>query len=87
MTSHLTLIILYIVIILATAATYANSDGFCGFSSGVFHYISIVYFMWIFAEGLYYVIKLRYGIGGSPLTRRYFIIMLILCWSKYFLSF
>ena len=36
--SHLTLIILHIIIILATAATCTNNDEFCAVFSGFFHY-------------------------------------------------
>ena len=67
--SHIVLFVLYIVLVLAVIATYTDSDGFCGTFSGLFHYMSLVYVMFIFTESFFYVIKLRYGIGGTQFTR------------------
>ncbi|XP_019854703.1 PREDICTED: uncharacterized protein LOC109583711, partial [Amphimedon queenslandica] len=76
-TSHITLIILYFVFVLATAATYTDSTGFCGTFAGLFHYFSLVYFVWLMFEGLFYAVKLRMGIGGNAFTRHYFIVSLV----------
>ncbi len=67
--SHVVLFVLYIVLVLAVIATYTESDGFCGTFSGLFHYTSLVYVMFIFTESFFYVIKLRHGIGGSQFSR------------------
>lgn len=59
-----------------------NLLGFCGTFSGLFHYASLVYFVWLLIESMFYSIKLHMGIGSNAFTRYYFSIMLFVNLSK-----
>ena len=82
-TSHITLIVLYVVFILATAASrHSDYKAFCGTVSGLFHYFSIAYFYWMETDAAVYGIKLKYGMDKGFYTRHFYLIRSLLAWGK-----
>jgi hypothetical protein len=75
--SNITLFILYIVMIIATGASYTNSLEFCGIFAGFLHLFTMIYFGWLLIEAMFYLVKLQFGVGTNPFTRYYFTIMLL----------
>ena len=83
-TSHITLIVLYIVFVMAIVANnYTDNKIFCGIMSGLFHYFSIAYFIWMVADAAVYGIKLKCGMDKKFYTRRFYLIWSLLVWGKY----
>ena len=68
--SHTSLVILYSVLVLASIGSiYIDNETACSIFSVLFHFMSLVYVMWIFTECLHYTVKLRSrGVRGSKIT-------------------
>ena len=77
--SYILLIILYIMFVVAAGASMADSDAFCVAIAVFFHYLTITYLFWMFAEVFFYCLRLSRDFGGHGYTRRYFLITSIVC--------
>ena len=80
--SYTALELLLVSFLIGAVASFTNSDVFCGLSAGLFHYFSVVYMFWVFAEALFYMLRLKMNIGGDFYTRHYVLISGLFCWSK-----
>ena len=84
MASYVVLIILYVILVVAAGASLTNSDVFCAAMAAFVQYLSIGYLSWMFAEVLFYCLRLRKVFEGSKFTQRYFVIACTVCCGKLF---
>lgn len=80
--SYMLLIILYIVLVVAAGASLTNNDAFCGTLAAFVHYLTVVCLFWMFAEALFYILRLSSDFGGNMYTQRYFVITTIVCYGE-----
>ena len=79
--SHSSLIVLYFALILSSIATITNTafghidHVGCRITSGLFHFTSLVYFMWILTESFFYLLRMKFG---SQIPRCLLVIMIMI---------
>ena len=81
--SYVVLIVLYIMFVVAAGASLTDSDAFCVTLAAFVQYLTITYLFWMFAESLFYILKLTRDFRQSVYTQQYLLITSIVCYGKH----